>query len=144
MSRAVVVALVLAGGLALCGCGRPQKSARGFHLPDGDPARGQVAFVELRCNSCHRVSGVALPDPVADPPVPVVLGGRYLQVRTDGELVTAIVDPSRSLVLSTLPDVHAGGLSRMGDFGDTMTVRQLVDIVAFLQAHSTVQDVAIR
>ena len=140
MSRVAVVALILTTGVALCGSGRPREPGRGFHLPDGDPARGQAAFVELRCNSCHRVSGVPLADPVADPPVPVVLGGRFLQVRTDDELVTAIVDPSRSVVLPALPDVRSGDLSRMGDFGDTMTVRQLMDIVAFIQAHTTVEE----
>jgi hypothetical protein len=82
------------------------------------------------------VKGLDLPPPVAIPPVPVVLGGETPRVRTDGELVAAIVEPSHKLAPAYPRDrVKSGDLSRMGDFADAMTVRQLVDIVAFLQKH---------
>jgi hypothetical protein len=35
--------------------------------------------------------------------------------------------------------VTSGGLSRMGDFSEAMTVRLLVDVVAFLQSRYDVQ-----
>ena len=81
----------------LLGCEPPQKSAAGFHLPDGDPARGQAAFVALRCHACHEVQGVPLPAPVAQPPLPLALGGRSYRVRTDGELVAAILERCRRM-----------------------------------------------
>jgi len=118
-------------------------SAAGFHLPDGDPVRGHAAFVELRCHACHTVAGVTdLPRPVADPPLPFDLGGRSAIVRTDGELVTAILEPSHRVTMTSPASVQAGHLSRMGDFTEAMTVRQLIDLVAFVHAHTEVQTMA--
>ena len=132
----IVWSAVLVTALGALSCGPPQKSSAGFHLPDGDPVAGQAAFVDLKCNACHRVAGVDLPAPVADPVVPVSLGGRTPRARTDGELVGAIVDPSHKLAPGyPKANLKSGDLSRMGDFSDVMTVRQLIDIVGFLQAH---------
>jgi mono/diheme cytochrome c family protein len=132
-SFSVVLLAVLAA--AAVACGPPHKSSRGFHLPDGNVEAGKAAFLAMKCHSCHRVSGVDLPAPVADPPVPVELGGRVIQPRTDGELVTEIISPSRHI--SPRYDrqlVAAGPLSRMPGYEDQMTVQQLRDIVAFLQS----------
>jgi L-cysteine S-thiosulfotransferase len=136
MSRSGTVTLFLVATFAVCGCEAPRKSARGFHLPDGDAARGQAAFVELRCSSCHSVAGVALPAPVVDPPLPFALGDWSARGYTDGELVTAILDPSHDITRASPVGVQSGRLSRMGNFDDVITVRQLVDLVAFLQAHT--------
>ncbi len=132
--------LVALAAILSVACAQGRKSAAGFHLPDGDPARGEAAFVALRCNDCHRVAGVHLPRPVADPPVPVVLGGETERVRADGELVTAIVFPSYALTRGFRHAAVANGrLSRMGDFSESMSVRDLTDIVAFLQEHYVVR-----
>lgn len=140
MRGPVVGALVVLSTLALCGCEAPRKSAAGFHLPDGDPVRGRAAFVELRCHACHAVAGVTdLPKPVADPPLPFVLGGKSAVVRTDGEMVTAILDPSHRITMASPAGVQSGRLSRMGDFTEAMTVRQLIDLVAFVHAHTEVE-----
>jgi mono/diheme cytochrome c family protein len=128
------MAVVLFATLALA-CERGPKSAAGFRLPDGDVARGQASFVALKCNACHRVAGTDLPGPVAEPSVPVELGGRVARAKTDGELVTAIVDPSHRLAPGyPRAAVQSGSLSRMGDFSEAMTVRDLIDVVAFLQS----------
>lgn len=134
MRRICLGILGLAALLTACVPGR--KSAAGFHLPGGDIDRGKLAFTELKCHACHEVAGVALPTPVAEPRVPVALGGIVPQSRTDGELVASIVDPSHHLVPGyDLDLVRTGSLSRMGDFSESMSVRQLIDLVAFL--HST-------
>jgi hypothetical protein len=79
------------------------------------------------------VDGVELPPPFADPPVPIVLGGQVVTERRDGQLMMAIVEPSHTLAWSSDPAlVAASGLSRMGHYVSAMTVRQLIDIVAFL------------
>jgi hypothetical protein len=76
---------------------------------------------------------------VAQPPVPVVLGGTLRHPRTDAELVTAILHPSRDIVpTGSAGKTQSGGLSRMGDFNEAMTVRQLIDLVAFMQSRYTV------
>jgi hypothetical protein len=130
--RGILAAALVVVFLAAGACGG-RKSAIGLRLPDGSPAAGRQAFVDLKCNSCHRVAGVALPDPVADPIVPVTLGGAWPYERTDGELLTAIVNPSHTIAAGFPPELlTAGTRSRMSEYGDVMTVKQLIDIVAFL------------
>jgi hypothetical protein len=129
--------VVLLGGTVACDSG--QHSSAGFRLPvNGDIERGKVAFVQLGCNHCHQVSGMDLPKPTVEPPVPVVLGGVVPVEVTDGYLVTSIINPSYVLAPYPMEMITAGGKSRMPDYSDTMTVTQLVDTVAFLQSRYTV------
>lgn len=118
--------------MALAGCGR--ESPLGFRLPDGSADAGQRAFVALRCNACHDVSGVDVEylDGVAHVP----LGGQTTRVITYGELVTSIINPSHRIA----PPNRAEGATAEGEslmsfayLNDVMTVQQLVDLVAFLQ-----------
>ena len=121
--------------LAGVSCQGP-KSAAGFRLPDGDSAVGQTVFVDNSCHSCHTVAGVELGDPVVHGPVEVRLGGQTTRVRTYGELVTSIINPSHRLAPMQADDVaHDDGSSRMPSYNDTLTVQQLIDLVAFLQSH---------
>jgi hypothetical protein len=146
MLRQASLHVVLAAALiAATACARPQKSAQGFHLPDGDPRRGREVFVAMRCHACHAVPfDQELPTPVADPPVPVLLGGVVIQARTDGELAAAIVDPSHRIASGFRPEeVRSGRLSRMGEFGESLTVRELVDLVAYLQSRYEVREPAV-
>jgi hypothetical protein len=114
-------------------CAPPEKAATGFRLPEGDPERGKEAFLELKCNACHVVKGVDFPPPVAEPPVPVALGGPVHYQPTDGRFVTSIVNPSHKLAPAFPQElVKTGSESRMADYSDVMTVRQLIDLVAFL------------
>jgi L-cysteine S-thiosulfotransferase len=132
LGSAIAVVLI---GAATCACTVGRKSAVGFHLPEGDIEKGRAAFAELRCHTCHYVHDVDFPAPVADPPVPVVLGGGVAAPRTDGYLVAAIIDPSHRVPGHyRAGTVRSGKLSRMGDYSETMTVRQLIDLVAFLQS----------
>jgi hypothetical protein len=119
--------------VALAACSPVHKSATGFRLPDGDIERGKIAFVALQCNACHHVAGVEFAAPLASPPTGVVLGGRTTIQPTDGELVTAIINPSHS-ISHRLGNVTSQGVSRMGDFNESMTVQQLIDLVAFLHS----------
>ncbi len=114
-------------------CAEDSKSSAGFYMPDGDPVKGQAAFVSMRCNACHSVAGVVLPGPVAEPPVSIALGGEVPHVKTDGELAGSIIAPSHRL-RSRAENAKSGQLSRMGDFSEAMSVRELIDVVAFLQS----------
>ena len=129
--KVVSIGVSLAAGLA---CTGGVHSPAGFRLPgNGDAGRGLAAFVELQCTNCHRVVGEDLPEPTMKPPVPVTLGGRVYELRTDGYLVTSIINPSHRLAGYSKTQVAVEGESRMPDMTRTMSVRQLVDIVAFLQ-----------
>jgi L-cysteine S-thiosulfotransferase len=120
---------------ALLACNASPKSSAGFRLPDGDAERGRVVFAEMRCHTCHKVADADFPAPTADPPVPVVIGGEAPYAKTDGELVTSIINPSHKIVPGLRGEqVMRGDKSRMPNYGDLMTVRQMIDLVAFLQS----------
>ena len=135
-TKLAFVSLVL-GLLAACSHGRYSSAA--LHLPpDGDVERGKAAFVSLGCNSCHRVSGVDLPAPTVQPAVPVALGGEVVHRLSDGYLVTSMIHPSFELAPYPKDQITAAGQSRMPSYADKMTIRQLTDIVVFLQAQYVV------
>lgn len=121
--------------LLATGCGR---SAVGFRLPEGDIEKGKAAFIELKCYSCHIVDGVQLPDHVVTKHKPVAIGGPVARVKTYGELVTSIIHPSHKLSEEAKNEWAVDGkLSPMPNFNATMTVEQMIDIVAFLQSRYT-------
>jgi sulfur-oxidizing protein SoxX len=139
LHRTKLVALVALFGAAV-GCDSGRHTTAGFHLPEGNVEQGKVAFVALGCNSCHAVTGVDLPKPTVQPAVPVVLGGEVPEKLSDAYLVTSMIDPSYQLAPPYPKDqITAGGQSRMPHYADKMTVRQLIDVTAFLQSNYAIQ-----
>jgi hypothetical protein len=132
--KALLPTLIIAL-LLLTGCDRGPKSAMGFRLPDGDAAAGQEIFVALECDACHTVKTVTLPPVSGEAPVRVELGGEVGFVKTYGELVTSIINPSHKLAPGYPSDeISYNGESRMKNYNDVMTVKELIDLVAFLQS----------
>lgn len=116
------------------GCSSSDEKA--YTLPKGDAERGKEEFIAFRCYDCHQVKGVDMP--VAEQPdqVLVQLGGEVPKIKTYGELVTAIVNPSHKLAKGYTESLVArDGQSKMTVYNDVMTVSQLVNLVAFLQSH---------
>jgi len=100
-------------------------------LPKGDPDSGREAFIKLKCYVCHRVTNEgAMPLPIAEKPGPALSQPGY--TRTRSQLAVAIVSPSHDIRRGFEEKEMLSQTSRMGDFSDTMTVRQLVDIVGYL------------
>ena len=119
---------------ALAACALGPESPRGFRLPDGDAAAGRAAFMDLRCHECHTIRGEDLPAPEVQGPVAVVLGGQVTRVKTYGDLVTSIINPSHKLAPGySRETVSRDGRSIMQIYNELMTVQQLVDLVTFLQ-----------
>jgi mono/diheme cytochrome c family protein len=119
----------------LTACDTGPKSARGFRLPDGDADKGQAIFVELECIACHRIDGLELPDPGEPGPVTVILGGETQTIKTYGELVSSVINPSHKLIKGyPKEEIAPEGKSLMTVYNDRMTVQQLIDLVAFLQS----------
>lgn len=134
--------MVISTLFSLAGC------AGGLYLPEGDAEAGRQVFTGLQCHKCHRVQGEDFPAPVADPPVSVVLG-RPLERKSREYLAESIISPSHRYarpepVMVDLEfgidqqreyqNIKEGTLSRMGDFSETMTVRQWLDLVAYLES----------
>ena len=94
----------------------------------------------MHCHECHTIANEELPAlALADPPF-VELGGKVTRVKTYGELVTAIINPSHKLAKGYPADVVSNdGDSKMPVYNGYMTVEELIDIVSYLQPHYDVQ-----
>jgi sulfur-oxidizing protein SoxX len=118
----------------LAACDTGAKSPIGFRLPDGDAETGQELFVELQCNSCHRVADMEMAPPAEPGPVLITLGGPVARVKTYGQLVSSVINPSHKVSRRySDQQVSKDGESIMRVYNETMTVQELIDIVAFLQ-----------
>ena len=131
--RTLIVTSILAGALASCDTG--PKSSRGFTLPEGDVSAGQAVFTSMECTTCHNIDGLPELRDGIDPEMTIELGGKTVQIATYGELVTSIINPSHKLAKGyPFSQIVEGGESKMTNYNDVLTVSQLIDLVAFLQA----------
>ena len=136
MNKRLPIFALAAAFLALAGCQQDPKSASGFRLPDGDPVAGQEAFLYMQCNQCHTIAGMELPAVATGETPYVELGGRVATVKTYGDLVTSIINPSHRLAPGYAKEkVSEDGESKMYIYNRHMTVQELIDLVAFLQSH---------
>lgn len=136
MKRFSALTLLLTCVLVLSGCDEDRTmSERGFRLPEGDPMAGRETFLYMHCNQCHTIQGEELPTIPGFEPF-VDLGGSVTRVKTYGELVTAIINPSHKLAEGYATDlVSEDGKSKMYVYNGFMTVQELTDLVMFLQPH---------
>lgn len=137
--------LMMAVTLCCVGC------TEELFLPEGDPKAGREAFVDWGCYVCHRVSGEEFEEPTVEPPVPVVLAsptynkGRHYLAESIIAPSHRFAKPRRSQGLGEAPfsipnepqeyeNIKQGSQSRMVEYGDVMTIKDWVDIVAYLEA----------
>lgn len=126
----------------IVGCKSDDSSAKGFSLPEGDPQAGKLVFTNMGCNSCHSLPSVAQMPPSAENEnqVWIKLGGEVRHIKTYGELVTAVINPSHK-ILQSYATQHTDdeGNSVMRNFNDVMSISQLIDLVSFLQTEYHLQ-----
>ena len=136
MKTTTVLSMIIAVAALLSACDEETiMSERGFRLPDGDEQSGRETFIYLQCNQCHTIKNEDLPIIPGSAPY-VQLGGAVTHVKTYGELVTAIVNPSHKLADGYARDqVSEDGVSNMYIYNEYMTVQELTDLVRFLQPH---------
>jgi sulfur-oxidizing protein SoxX len=117
---------------ALAAC--TPESPFGFRLPDGDAAAGREAFMNLGCNACHEVAGV--PIEYLEGIARIKLGGETTHLRTYGELVTSIINPSHKIApqhRDSRAVLDGESVMTYLYLNQVMTVQELVDLVAFIQ-----------
>ena len=118
--------------IVLVACAEPEGGERTtFFFPDGDPEAGRTAFTQMQCYACHGVIGDDFPEPHATPPLPDPLGPD-LAAMSRGEIAEAIIAPYHPIP-DDLEAVRRGEVPQMGDYSEAMTVRQLIDIVGYLE-----------
>jgi sulfur-oxidizing protein SoxX len=106
-----------------------------FALPAGTAAAGEQVFVRMECYSCHTVAGKRFGDPTQNP------GGigpdlTAAHARLPREyLAESVVNFKRYLAHGHYKKgyVAADGTSRMGNYNELLTVRELLDLVEFLR-----------
>lgn len=137
MVRVIAVLSVLSAVMLGSGC--TTYPTFGFPVEQGDIEAGQQVFVSQGCLRCHTVAGMSLPDfPGASTPR-IELGGETSQVKAYSELVTSIINPNHRIserYREQLLQPPSGPLESPmpSSYIETMTVRQLIDLVAFLDS----------
>ena len=130
--------LAILGTISLLGCDTGPKGSVGFTLPDGDAERGKAVYTEFQCNACHENDQVPQLETGAPASISVVLGGETTRIKSYGELVTSVINPSHRVARRSSSDMaDESGESKMVSFNDVMTVSQLIDLVAFVQSSYT-------
>ncbi|SRR5205809_2151320 len=132
-------AFVLAG-LVATGAGATASDAQHAHgtpegwtfgLPKGDPAKGRRAFAKFECYKCHEVKGEKFPaatDKENVGPELSMMGPLH-----DAEyLAEALVNPGKEIEKGK-GYAAKDGSSKMPSFNDSLTVQELVDLVAYLK-----------
>ena len=128
-----LVAALISVVLSTSGCSDRGRSEGELRLPEGDAVAGRAAFLDLGCVRCHSVRGEeGLPAPTE--PVRMELGGEMYHVSSYGQLVTAIIHPSHSISGRAPKEVREAGTTPMQDLNKSMTVAQMIDLVAFLHS----------
>ena len=136
--KIVLRVCVVASVLFLSACDTGPKGSVGFSLPDGDVEQGKANYIALGCNSCHVTDQVPQLDASGPATISVTLGGETTRIKTYGELVTSVINPSHRVSRRQSLDLATqSGDSRMVNLNDVMTVTQLIDLVAFVQSSYT-------
>jgi len=103
-----------------------------FTLPPGDPRAGREVFIRMECYACHRVAGESFSGGTKEQKPGPELSGMGGMHPTE-YLAEAIMNPNAVIITGpgyTGPD----GLSTMPDYSELLTLRQLLDLVAYLKS----------
>ena len=120
----------------------------GFPVDQGDIAAGRQAFIDHRCHQCHTIADEIMP-PLAGAGHPMLeLGGPTSVIHSYADLTTSIINPNHAiseryrdqqvLLKGEIPLESPMPRPNL----DTMSVSQLINIVAFLDSkyRLTVED----
>jgi cytochrome c1 len=101
-----------------------------FTWPKGDPAKGREVFSKLECYSCHEVKSENFPAPREKGKVGPELSmmGPLHEAEYFAE---AVINPG-AVMEKGKGYQAADGSSKMPSFNDSLTVQELIDLVAFL------------
>lgn len=104
-----------------------------FALPPGDPDVGREVFIAMKCYTCHEVAGEKFPAHKRDVgevgPDLTGMGAHH----PAEYLAEAILNPNAVILIDDPRYVGPDNLSIMPEYLDTLTLRELVDLVAYLK-----------
>lgn len=122
-----------AGGHGTAGGGDAHRTPEGwtFRLPEGDPRVGRRAFVDFECYKCHPVAGENFPKAEGTGDVGPDLS-RMGPLHPAEYFAEAILNPNAVLIEGP-GFLGPDGKSRMPSYTESMTLQQLIDLVAYLR-----------
>ena len=97
-----------------------------FTLPKGDPVKGRAVFVKYECYNCHEIRGEEFPEPFEEEAPDLSQMGPQHPVEFFAE---SIINPN-----AVVPKAYqrSDGTSPMRDFTDQMTLRELINVSAYI------------
>jgi mono/diheme cytochrome c family protein len=112
-----------------------------FALPPGSPQAGRKVFADFECFKCHAVQGEEFPAPKADEggvgPALAGMGAMHpaeyfaeVIMNPNASVAWRIKHHKREKQTYLGPD----GKSKMPSYNGTMTIQQLIDVVAYLKS----------
>jgi len=104
---------------------------RPSYLAMGDPVAGRRAYLALKCNTCHSVAGEPIGARLPRLPGPGL--GKSVALESPQQIADSIAAPGHAISEKTGP-WHRSASSNMGNYTNVMTVRQLMDLVAYLRS----------
>ena len=103
-----------------------------FALAAGDPAKGKQVFAELECYKCHAIQGESFPPAGGDMknvgPELTGMGGMH-----PAEYFAESILSPNAVILDGPGYTGPDGTSIMPSYADSLSVTQLLDLVAFLK-----------
>lgn len=150
MKRGIIfiVSMTVSGVFFLVSCSREQKQKEAgtgmaehgmaaswkFTLPKGDPVEGRKMFVQLECYKCHEVKGEAFPavavgEKGVGPELSQMAGMHPVEFFAE-----SVMNPNAVIDADAKEKGYLGedGKSKMPDYGDILTVKQVTDLAAYL------------
>ena len=115
-----------------------QTESRSLVLPEGDIVAGKQTFSDLNCDRCHSIGDIRWNGGETDDDPHIKLGGEVTRLKTYGELVTSVINPSHKIsqqatTKQVLTDSLGASKMELYHYNEIMTVQELVDLVSFLQ-----------
>lgn len=103
-----------------------------FTLPAGNAAEGRKLFVAAECHKCHEVKGETFPAKETGDAGPEL--AQMAGMHPPEFFAESIINPNAVIDHDAKEKGYVGadGKSKMPDYNDTLTLRQLADITAYL------------
>ncbi|HET8564462.1 MAG TPA: c-type cytochrome [Candidatus Binatia bacterium] len=146
MQQVLFLALVV--GVLLSSCAKWQEQTKGeqhgteehdmpgnwkFSWPQGNPAEGRKVFVEAECFKCHEIKGEQFPA-LAEKNKAIGPELSHMAGHPIEFLAESIINPNAVIEAEDKAKGYLGedGKSKMPDYSDVLTVRQVADLAAYL------------
>ena len=142
--------LIMISGLFFVSCSRDQNAREAgqgmegygmtagwkFTLPKGDPVQGRKMFVEVECYKCHEIKGEEFPavakgEKGVGPELSQMSAMHPVEFFAESIInPNAVIDPDDK----ERGYLGADGKSKMPNYKDVLTVKQVADLAAYLKS----------